>query len=131
MGRERDGTGCLIALRRKAGVGMVLFAVVFLIGLLRGEATALAAGEDVCVFMGGTQAPRLFPTDPGDLADPSHDCCDLGLCLAAALLPPAGPAPLALPHAIARLRKARRPRRVAPRSAARDHRQRGPPSLLR
>lgn len=121
----------MIALRRKAGVGVVLFAVVFLIGLLRGEALALTIGDEVCMFMGGKLPPRVFASDPSDLADRSHDCCDLGLCLAGTALPPSEPGPLALPRAITRLGKARRPRTAIPRSSRIDHRPRGPPVASR
>lgn len=130
MRGRKHATGWMIALRRLGGLGAGLFALIFAIGLLRGEAVALAAGDEVCVFMGGNLPPRLTPADPSDLADHSHDCCDLGLCLAAGFAPPpASPSVVAAPRAVLRLR--RRPRRrLAPASATpRDRRSRGPPTV--
>lgn len=132
MVRGHARTGILTALRRKAGgVGVLLFSIVFLVGLLRGEALALTVGDQVCIFMGGSLPPRTFESDPSDLSDRSHDCCDLGLCLAGTALPPSEPAPLALPRAIARLRRSPRPRAATPRTSRHDHRPRGPPASTR
>lgn len=131
MSRDIARMGILNALRRLGGVGAVMFAVVFMIGVLRGEALALTVGDEICIFMGGNLPPRSFPDDPADLADPSHACCDLGQCLTASALPPSDPAPLALPRAVVRLRKARRIRVIAARPLPVDHRPRGPPSSSR
>lgn len=124
----KDAKGWLIALRRFGAGGAMLFALVFVVGLLRGEAVALAAGDDLCVFMGGNLPPRLPIADPTDPADPSHDCCDLGLCLTvAAAPPPTAPAVALVARAVLRLRRVRRTRFAAP--ATKRHRAlpRGPP----
>ena len=92
-------TGWMERLRRMSGVGLLAVVVVFVVGLVRAEALALAAGDDLCVFMGGTAAPRPLPTDPTDLADHAHDCCDLGLCrLDSTALPPDGSLPVQAPR---------------------------------
>lgn len=126
-----ERTGWLIALRRFGAGGALLFALVFVVGCLRGEAVALAGGDDLCVFMGGNLPPRLPLADPADPADPSHDCCDLGLCLsAAAAPPPAVPAVGLAARAVLRLRRTRRPRVAPPSTKRRRALPRGPPAAL-
>lgn len=111
--RRRARQGWLATLRRLSGVVVAAFAVVLAVGLARSHALALNAAEDTCVFMGGTALPRLQPADPSDLADHTHDCCDLGLCLdGGGALPPAAPAALAAPRR--RALAPRAPRRAAP-----------------
>lgn len=130
MRGAKDRTGWLIALRRLGAGGAVLFALVFVVGLLRGEAVALAAGDDLCVFMGGNLPPRLPLVDPADPADPSHDCCDLGLCLAAAAAPPpAAPGVALVARAMLRLRRRHRPAEATRTAKRRRALPRGPPAI--
>jgi hypothetical protein len=129
MRGSHDQTGRLLALRRHGAAGLAVFVLIFAIGLLRGEAIALATADETCVFMGGTRPALPLPSDPSDLADRTHDCCDLGLCVAGGLGPsPLAPEPATAPRAVLRLR-----RRLAPRPApatAKGHSAlpRGPPS---
>lgn len=122
-------TGWLIALRRYGAVAAMLFGAVLVVGLSRGIAVAAAVGDEVCLFMGGDLPPRLLPSDPGDPADRSHDCCDLGLCLAAAAAPPPAAPPVPPPPAaLTRLGRPRRPRRAVPPHRPVGPRPRGPPA---
>ncbi|MCE1237186.1 MAG: hypothetical protein LWW93_12620 [Hyphomicrobiales bacterium] len=126
-----EKTGWLISLRRFGALGLSVFALVFAVGLQRGEALALTIGDEVCVFMGGNLPPRPFPTDPSDLSDHSHDCCDLGLCLAAAAgLPPTGPAAACAARGVLRLRRPRPARRSLRTTKRRTLLPRGPPSAV-
>lgn len=128
MRGESRKTGWMIALRRFGALGAVAFVFVFLVGLSRGEAVALTAGDELCIYMGGNLPPRLPVADPSDPADPSHDCCDLGLCLSAsAALPPTAPQVAQAARRALRLGRALR-RRAAPPSVSRhDALPRGPP----
>ena len=118
-------------LRRFSGVGALLFAVIFVVGALRGQALALAAGDDeLCIVMGGTAAVRHAPpSDPGDLADPTHACCDLGLCLDGTALPPSTPAFAALARLTVRVPSRPAPTRRHGRARRAGHRPRDPPRL--
>lgn len=130
MTRTRRRQGWLVGLRRFAGVGAALFFVVVLVGTARAQALALASGdEELCFVMrlGGPPVPA-FPADPADLADPTHACCDLGLCLDASALPPEAPT-LALPCRRTRRLDRRLGRRRAPvPRRRRDHAPRAPPA---
>jgi hypothetical protein len=127
---RRTRTGWLATLRRFSGLGAVVFAVVVLVGSVRAQALAIASGDDELCFAMSFAGRVAVPTsDPADLADSSHACCDLGLCLDASALPPSEP-PLARPRRIVR----RRTRVVhgtrITRSQRRDaHRPRGPPAV--
>jgi hypothetical protein len=117
-------------LRRFSGVGAVVFAVVFTVGVARAHALALVSGDDeLCFAMGFAGRVATSTSDPVDLADGSHACCDLSLCLDASALPPSEP-PYAAPRRIVR-RRARVHRAIsAPSARRRDgNRPRGPPSL--
>lgn len=129
MRGESRKTGWMIALRRFGAVGAVAFAFVFLVGLSRGEAVALTAGDELCIYMGGNLPPRLPLADPSDPADPSHDCCDLGLCLSAsAALPPTTPQVASSARRVLRLRRALRRRAAPPSATRRNALPRGPPA---
>ena len=116
-------------MRRLSGLGAVVFAVVFVVGVARAHALALVAGDDeLCVAMGVAGVRGTAPAaDPTDLADDHHRCCDFGLCLDASALPPSE-----APAAVGR-RVVRRERRIAlptpPRARRRrdGHRPRAPP----
>ena len=112
----RPGRGWLRALRRFSGVGVVLFALVLVVGTVRAHALAQVAGDDeLCSAMGyGARAPAALPSDPSDLADAHHACCDLGLCLDASALPPSAPPAVTAP---------RRQRRPAPARPGNDGRR--------
>ncbi len=123
-----EKTGWMASLRRFGAVGVAVFALVFAVGLQRTEALALTIGDEVCVFMGGNLPPRPFPTDPSDLSDHSHDCCDLGLCLAVgALLPPTAPTAACAARGVLRLRRARPTRRALRTTKRHTLLPRGPP----
>lgn len=128
MTRAIGPTGWLLCLRRWAGAALAVFVAVFVVATLRGEALALAAGDDgFCFAMGGTQVRTAPAPASDDIADHSHDCCDLGQCSGFSLLPPVVP-PAA--HLTRRsLGRADRERRFAPPPARRRnaHRPRGPP----
>lgn len=121
--------GLLTDLRRFSGVGVVLFALMLVVGSYRAHALALVVGDDdLCSAMAYAARPASAePADPTDLADDHHACCDLGLCLDASALPPSVPPSVALPRRVRRVtmllpaREARRPAR------RRSHRPRGPP----
>ncbi len=123
------GRGWLRALRRYSGVGVVLFALIFVVGSYRAHALALVVGDDdLCSAMSYAAGRSADLTnDPADLADRHHACCDLGLCLDASALAPEVPAALSAPH-VTRARPRRRLYRE-PQPALRRgaHRPRGPP----
>ena len=103
--------GWLLGLRRRAGVLALLFAVVVLVGIHRTAALAEAiADDDLCSAMAflGSRAPAPA-LDPTDVADDSHACCDLGLCLDSTALPPQAPAFHAVAAALGPRRPGRRP----------------------
>jgi hypothetical protein len=111
-----------MTLRRRAHALTCAFLVVFVVAGLRAQALASAIGDETCIAMGGTLARAPTPTtDPSDLADPCHACCDLGLCAGASALPPSEPARLAAPHAF-RIRVSDPARPTTPRR----RRRRGP-----
>jgi len=126
----RTRRGWLADLRRFSGVGTVLFALVLVVATARVHALALVVGDDdLCSAMsyasGRTAVP---PSDPSDLADRHHACCDLGLCLDASALPPEAPvvAALSCRH---RAPTPRRPgRSPVHRVRRRSHRPRDPPT---
>lgn len=119
-----------MGLRRFSGVGTVLFAFVLVVGSVRAHALALAAGDDeLCSAMGyvsgAVQAPQ---SDPSDLADRHHACCDLGLCLDASALPPEAPAAVALPRRVRSPVSRPRHRSLGHPTRRRSHRPRDPPT---
>ncbi len=118
-------------LRRFSGVGALLFAVIFVVAALRGQALAFAAGDDeLCLVMGGNVTARSTPVhDPGDLADRCHACCDLGLCLDGVALPPSAPAFAALARLTVRVPSRPAPPRRHGRARRAGHRPRDPPRL--
>ena len=125
------GRGWLRALRRYSGVGVVLFALVFVVGSYRAHALALVVGDDdLCSAMTFAAVRSSVPTsDPADLADRQHACCDLGLCLDASALAPEAPAVLSAPHVTRSRRRRglyREPTLTVRRGA---HRPRGPPTF--
>jgi len=133
MGAHRSSTrhGWLIGLRRFSGVGLVVFAFVLVVGSVRAQALALAVGDDeICTAMAYAAGVRVTPpSDPTDLADRHHACCDLGLCLDASALPPSEPAAVSFGCAVGR-GVPRRPAAKARRSRHdRANRPRGPPSV--
>lgn len=129
--RARKGRkGWLAGLRRFSGVGAILFAVVVLVGTVRAQALALAAGDDeLCVAMGFI-GPRVgpAPVDPTDLADDHHACCDLGFCLDASALPPSAPGFASAGHRARRLARPLAPTPPRRRHARAGHRPRDPPA---
>lgn len=133
MDAQRSSTrrGWLIELRRFSGVGVVVFAVVLMVGMIRTQALALAIGDDeVCWAMAHAAGVRVTPpSDPSDLADRHHACCDLGLCLDASVLPPSEPPPASAGCATRRANP--RPPASTARRTRRNHahRPRGPPSF--
>lgn len=120
--------GWMKELRRLSGVGLVVFVVVLLVGFARTEALALASGDDaLCVAMGGP--PRAVePSDPTDLADRTHACCDLGQCRDGGALPPAAPEAKRLALVAVSLRSPPVARRAIPSRRRAGHRPRGPPA---
>lgn len=125
---RRMKQGWMIDLRRHAGLGLVFFALVFVVGLVRAEALALTSGDDpLCLAMtGGARGPA--PVDPADLSEIRHDCCDLGQCRDASALAPSAPEPTrfavvarSFVPATPRRRRLGRPRRAG-------HRPRDPPN---
>lgn len=93
MGSAR-GQGWLRTLRRFSGVAVLLFAAVVVVAGARVHALALEVGDDdLCNTMAFTGAtlPATPTSDPTDLADRHHACCDLALCLDASALPPGEP----------------------------------------
>ncbi|WP_333822237.1 DUF2946 family protein [Pinisolibacter sp.] len=130
MRARRTRSGWLATLRRFSGVGAVVFAVVFMVGVARAHALALVSGDDELCFAMGFAGRTATPTsDPADLADGSHACCDLSLCLDASTLPPSEP-PYVAPRRIVR-RRARVRRSVSTTCVRRcgGNRPRGPPTL--
>lgn len=127
----RPKRGWLTALRRFSGLGVVLFALVLVVGTVRVHALSLVVGDDdLCSAMSyGARAPAPMPSDPTDLADDHHACCDLGLCLDASALPPSAAPSIAIPC------RRRLPATVRPRSKGRRptrrraHNPRDPPLL--
>ena len=130
MRARRTRSGWLATLRRFSGVGAVVFAVVFLVGVARAHALALVSGDDeLCFAMGFAGRVATPASDPADLADGSHACCDLSLCLDASALPPSEP-PYVAPRRIVRRRSRVRRSISAPSARRRDgNRPRGPPSF--
>jgi hypothetical protein len=127
---RRTRSGWLATLRRLSGVGAVVFAVVFMVGVARAHALALVSGDDELCFAMGFAGRVAAPTsDPSDLADGSHTCCDLSLCLDASALPPSEPPHVASRRVVRRRARAHRST-SAPSARRRDgNRPRGPPSL--
>lgn len=124
------GQGCLMRLRRYAALGLVAICLVFAVGVMRAEALAFAAGDEFCIAMGGTLPVRAASTDPLDLGDPSHACCDLGLCLVATAAPPlAAPSIAVVARAVVRLRPTALPRLAVRETRPHHPRSRGPPTL--
>ena len=124
---RRTKQGWMIDLRRHAGLGLVFFALVFVVGLVRVEALALASGDDpLCLAMTGA-ARGPAPTDPADLSDHHHDCCDLGQCRDASALAPSAPEPTRLALVTRPFVPATPRRRRLGRSRRAGHRPRDPP----
>ncbi|NVO16409.1 MAG: hypothetical protein HXX10_20470 [Rhodoplanes sp.] len=83
-----------MTLRRFSGVGIVLFALIFVVGSVRAHALAAAVGDsDLCsaIAFTGTSTPAPATGDPGDLASCQHACCELGFCLGATPIVPTAP----------------------------------------
>ncbi len=116
-------------MRRFSGLGAVVFAVVFLVGVARAHALALVAGDDeLCFAMGFAGRTAAPATDPADLAAGHHACCDLALCLDASALPPGEPPVTVAPRMVRRSDRPR-PRVVAARRRRGEgHRPRAPPA---
>lgn len=102
MGRAHK-RGWLMTLRRFSGVGIVLFALIFVVGTVRAHALALAVGDsDQCsaIAFTGANAPAPATGDPEDLASCQHACCDLGFCLSASPIIPAAPSIRPVPQVV-------------------------------
>lgn len=129
--RPTTRRGWLIELRRLSGVGLVVFAFVLVVGSVRAQALALAAGDDeICSAMAYASGRMpVQPSDPSDLADRHHACCDLGLCLDASALPPSEPPPVSAGCAVGRARTRRTGAVVRRSRRDRANRPRGPPSV--
>jgi hypothetical protein len=100
-----------MTLRRYSGVGIMLFALIFVVGTVRAHALALAVGDsDLCsaVAFTGENAPAPATGDPSDLAGCQHACCELGFCLSVApiipIAPSVGPAPQVVLSQLAEIR---------------------------
>ena len=129
MRARRPKNGWLMTLRRFAVLGALAFGVVFVVGVARSEALAFAAGDEFCVAMGGTLPMRSMPADPLDLSDPSHACCDVGLCLVATAAPPlAPPAIAAAPRATVLLPPPAQPYLAVATASPLETRSRSPPA---
>lgn len=120
--------GWMKGLRRRSGAGFFVFLVVLLVGFARTEALALSTGDDaLCIAMGGA-ARTVEPTDPSDLADRTHACCDLGQCRDGGALPSTAPEAHRLAMIVVGTRSIASRRRAVPARRRTGHRPRDPPA---